>query len=179
MRFHLTELEGLVMIEPQPQDDARGFLSRTYCEREFDAAGLGIRWVQQNHTLTKGAGSVRGLHYQREPYPEAKLVRCLSGRVLDVAVDIRPESGTFGKWAARELSGENRCALYIPTGFAHGFQCLTECCELLYLMSDFYSPEFAAGICWNDPVVGIAWPLPVEGLSDGDKELPTLAEIIP
>jgi len=179
MKFHATELADVILVEPEPRVDDRGFLSRTYCDREFEAAGLRTRWVQHNHTLTRGAGSVRGLHYQMQPYGEIKLVRCLSGRVFDVVVDIRPESRTFGIWTARELSGENRCALYIPEGFAHGFQCLTESCELLYLMSEFYQPDLAAGLRWDDPITNIVWPLSVGGLSERDKRLPGLNDLTP
>jgi len=176
MRFDPTELAEVILVTPDPREDERGFLMRTYCEREFAAAGLGTRWVQQNHTFTNGRGSVRGLHLQAEPYREIKLVRCLSGAVFDVVVDMRLESGTFGRWTSRKLSGENRCALYIPEGFAHGFQCLTESCELLYLMSEFYQPASAKGFRWDDPAFNIAWPIPVVGLSERDREFPLINE---
>jgi dTDP-4-dehydrorhamnose 3,5-epimerase len=178
MRFLPTALPDVIMVEPEPFHDGRGFFARTYCEREFSARGLNTRWVQQNHTLTRAVGSVRGMHYQAPPSPEIKLVRCLAGRVLDVAVDVRPGSPTLGQWASCELSPRNLRALYIPAGFAHGFQCLTDDCELIYLMSEFYEPGLARGLRWNDPDVGIAWPLPVAGLSDRDGKLPLLGELI-
>ncbi|OAI57040.1 dTDP-4-dehydrorhamnose 3,5-epimerase [Verrucomicrobiaceae bacterium SCGC AG-212-N21] len=179
MKFSPTDLPDVVLVEPEPRRDDRGFLARTYCEKEFAAQGLNTRWVQQNHTMTRTKGSVRGLHYQAAPSPEIKLVRCLAGRVLDVAVDVRPGSPTFGRWTSCELSAANMRALYIPAGFAHGFQCLEDDCELFYLMSDFYDPALARGLRWNDPTVGVAWPLPVVGLSERDQELPFLDKLEP
>ncbi len=141
MNFRPTALPEVLVVEPEPHADERGFLARTFCGREFAAHGLNTQWPQHNHTLTRGLGSVRGLHWQADPKPEIKLVRCIAGRVWDVVLDVRPTSPTFGRWTALELSAENRLALYIPAGFAHGFQCLTQECELLYLMSEFYEPD--------------------------------------
>jgi dTDP-4-dehydrorhamnose 3,5-epimerase len=177
MKFVPTTLVGVLIVEPEPRRDDRGFLARTYCEREFAEAGLNTRWLQQNHTATLQKGSVRGMHWQAEPLPEVKLVRCLVGRVLDVVVDVRPKSPTFGRWHAEELSAENMRALYIPAGFAHGFQCLEERCELFYLMSEFYAPDLARGLRCDDPETGIRWPLPVSNLSTRDATLPGLREI--
>jgi dTDP-4-dehydrorhamnose 3,5-epimerase len=177
MNFLPTTLDGVLVVEPEPRRDERGFLARTYCEREFAAQGLNTRWVQQNHTRTLGQGSVRGMHWQAEPLPEIKLVRCLAGRVLDVVVDVRRGSPTFGKWHAEELTAENMKALYIPAGFAHGFQCLESACELFYLMSEFYVPELARGLHCHDPGAAIRWPSPVFNLSPRDASLPTLAEL--
>jgi len=174
MRFLPTGFEGLHVVEPEPRSDERGFLARTYCEQEFAAKGLNTCWVQMNHTRTKGAGSLRGLHWQADPWAEIKLVRCLSGRVFDVVVDLRPDSPSFGKWHAEELSAENMRALYIPKGFAHGFQCLEATCELFYLMSEFYLPEMARGLHCLDREVGVEWPLPVVNLSERDANLPGL-----
>lgn len=179
MKFVPTALEGVVMVEAEPRGDDRGFLARTYCEREFAAQGLNTRWVQHNHTLTKRKGSVRGMHYQAMPLPELKLVRCLAGRVLDVVVDVRAESPTFGRWVSCELSPQGMNALYIPAGFAHGFQCLEDHCEMFYLMSEYYVPDLARGLRWEDPEVGISWPLPVVGLSERDQGLPLLRELVP
>jgi len=176
MKFIPAGIDGVVIVEPEPQEDERGFLVRTYCEREFAEAGLNTRWVQQNQTLTRGMGSVRGMHWQAQPYSEIKLVRCLAGRVLDVVVDVRPGSLTFGRWISCELSQENRRALYLPAGFAHGFQCLGESCELLYLMSEFYRPEQARGFRCDDAEIGIDWPLSVVSLSARDGALPSLRE---
>lgn len=176
MIFLPTSLPEVLVVEPEPRRDERGFLARSYCEREFEARGLNTRWVQHNHTLTRMQGTVRGMHYQEMPFPEVKLVRCLAGRVLDVVVDVRPGSVSYGKWTACELSAQSMQALYIPAGFAHGFQCLTDDCELFYLMSEFYHPELARGIRWDDPTVGINWPLPVHGLSERDEQLPMLRD---
>jgi len=177
MRFLPTTLDGVFVVEPEPRRDERGFLARTYCDREFSGQGLNTRWVQQNPTRTLGRGSVRGMHWQAEPLPEVKLVRCLAGRVLDVVVDVRPGSPTFGRWHAEELSAENMRALYIPAGFAHGFQCLEDVCELFYLMSEFYVPEMARGLNCQDEKTGICWPLPVINLSPRDAALPGLDEL--
>ena len=177
MKFIPTTLDGVLVVEPEPRRDERGFLARTYCEKEFAADGLNTRWVQQNHTRTLGRGSVRGMHWQAEPLPEIKLVRCLAGRVLDVVVDVRPGSPTFGKWHAEELSAENMRSLYIPAGYAHGFQCLEDACELFYLMSEFYVPEMARGLNCRDAKTGVNWPLPVINLSPRDAALPDLDEL--
>lgn len=177
MKFTPAALEGVWIIDPEPRRDERGFLARTYCEKEFAAHGLNTRWVQQNHTATKQAGSVRGMHWQAEPLPEIKLVRCLVGRVLDVVVDVRPSSPTFAQWCAVELSAQNMRALYIPAGFAHGFQCQEDTCELFYLMSEFYEAGLARGLRCDDLQVGIQWPLPVINLSARDEALPHLSEL--
>lgn len=177
MKFAETRFEGVWLIEPEPRQDARGFFARTYCEAEFASRRLNTRWVQQNHTLTRARGSVRGLHWQADPKPEIKLVRCLAGRVLDVVVDVRPGSPTFGCWHAVELSAQNMCALYVPAGFAHGFQCLEDSCELFYLMSEFYHEDLARGVRWDDPQTGVEWPLPVINLSARDATLPLLHEL--
>ena len=177
MKFLRTAFDGVFIVEPEPRRDERGFLARTYCERAFSANGLNTQWVQQNHTQTFGLGSVRGLHWQAEPHPEIKLVRCLAGRVLDVIVDLRPNSPTFGRSLTEELSAQNMRALYIPAGFAHGFQCLADACELFYLMSDNYIGELARGIHCLDPKLSISWPFPVINLSPRDASLPCLAEL--
>lgn len=177
MKFTSTSFDGVWIIEPEPKLDERGFLARTYCEQEFAAHSLNTRWVQQNHTLTKTRGSVRGLHWQADPKPEIKLVRCLVGSVLDVVVDVRPDSPTFGRWLAVELSAENMRALHIPGGFAHGFQCKEDSCEMFYLMSEFYCADLARGVRCNDERIGIAWQLPVVNLSARDEALPLLHEL--
>ena len=178
MKFTPAALEGIWIIDPEPRCDERGFLARTYCEREFAVRGLNQRWVQQNHTLTRQCGSVRGMHWQAEPLPEIKLVRCLVGRVLDVVVDVRPTSPTFGQWHGEELSARDMRALYIPAGFAHGFQCLEDTCELLYLMSEFYEPDLTRGLRCDDPQVGVNWPLPIINLSPRDVARPCLQDLI-
>lgn len=177
MKFEATHLEGVWLVEPEPRNDPRGFLARTYCEREFAAQRLNVRWVQQNHTSTRIRGSVRGMHWQAEPSPEIKLVRCVEGAVYDVVVDIRKESPTFGRWQGFELSARNMRALYIPGGYAHGFQCLDDACQLLYAMSEFYVADLARGVRCDDPEIGITWPHPVSNLSPRDASLPRLGEL--
>ncbi len=174
MHFNATSLPGVWLIDLEPREDERGFFARTYCEDEFKKHGLHTHWPQSNLTLTRRRGMLRGLHYQAVPRPEIKLIRCVTGAIFDVLVDIRPESPTFGKWEAFELSHQNRRQLYVPSGFAHGFQCLTSDCEVFYQMSESYVPELARGIRWDDPRIGIAWPLPSPALSERDRQLPIL-----
>jgi dTDP-4-dehydrorhamnose 3,5-epimerase len=177
VKFSKTRLPGLWVIDLELREDERGFLARTYCEGEFAAHGLNTRWPQCNLTLTKQRGTIRGMHFQAEPKPEIKLIRCSAGAIYDVLVDVRRESPSFGKWEAFELSGENRRMLYVPGGFAHGFQCLTDNCEVFYQMSEFYFPELARGVRWNDPQIGIRWAIADATLSTRDGALPLLAEL--
>lgn len=174
MIFIPTSLAGLWRIDLDLRTDVRGFLARTYCEREFAAHGLNIHWPQCNLTHTKKRGFLRGMHYQAEPNPETKLIRCAAGAVFDVLVDIRPGSPTYGRWEGFELTADNHCQLYVPSGFAHGAQCLTDNCELFYMMSEFYDPDLAQGIRWNDPTVGIQWPIVEAVVSERDQNLPLL-----
>src|SRR5258708_40370776 len=159
MKFSTTSLPGVWLIEMELIEDPRGFFARTYCEKEFEAHRLNTYWPQSNLTHTKQKGMLRGMHYQSDPKPEIKLIRCTAGAVFDVVVDLRRDSGTFGQWKSFELTSENHRALYVPGGFAHGFQCLTDHSELLYLMSEFYFPDLARGIRWNDPDLNIRWPI--------------------
>lgn len=175
MKIIPTELDGVWLLELEHRQDNRGFLARTYCEREFIAHGLNTVWPQCNLTRTLRRGIVRGLHWQAEPKPEIKLVRCSIGAIWDVVVDIRPGSATFGKWVAYELTAENGRQLYIPAGFGHGFQCLQDSSEVFYQMGAIYVPELARGLRWNDPDVAIAWPLKDVEVSVRDGELPLLA----
>lgn len=177
MKFLPTQLAGIWRIELEPREDERGFLARTFCEREFAARGLNTRWPQCNLTLTKQRGMIRGLHWQAEPKPEIKLIRCAAGAVFDVLVDVRRDSATFGRWEAFELTAENRSTLYVPDGIAHGFQCLADDSQVFYQMSEFYQPELARGLRWNDPAVDIRWPLADPQLSERDRALPLLAEL--
>lgn len=177
MQFSATTLPGVWLIEPERREDERGFLARTFCEQEFAARGLNTRWPQCNLTLTRRRGMIRGLHFQADPRPEIKLVRCVAGAVFDVVVDVRRGSPTFGSWEGFELSADNARALYVPAGFAHGFQCLTDNCQLYYHMSEFYVPELARGVRWNDPQVGIRWPLAEVELSARDRNLPLLSQL--
>jgi dTDP-4-dehydrorhamnose 3,5-epimerase len=174
MKFQKTSLAGLWLIELELREDERGFLARTYCDNEFAAQGLNTHWPQCNLTLTKKVGTIRGMHYQEEPRPEIKLIRCSSGAIFDVLVDVRRDSSTFGKWQGFELTSQNRKMLYVPAGFAHGFQTLADNCEVFYHMSEFYVPELAQGNRWDDPKVGIKWPLPVTHVSERDRNWPLL-----
>jgi len=177
MKFSQTTLAGLWLIELELREDERGFLARTFCENEFAAHGLNTRWPQCNLTLTKKRGMVRGMHWQAEPKPEIKLIRCAGGAIHDVIVDVRHDSPTFGKWEAFELSGANRRTLYVPGGFAHGFQCMVDNTEVFYQMSEVYMPELARGLRWNDPGLGIKWPISEAILSERDQKLPLFGSL--
>lgn len=177
MKFLRTKLDGLWVIDLELREDERGFLARTYCDAEFSAHGLNTRWPQCNLTLTKQRGMIRGMHFQADPKPEIKLIRCAAGAILDVLVDVRRKSPTFGKWEAFELTAQNHRMLYVPGGFAHGFQCLADNCEVYYQMSESYHPDLARGLRFNDPQVGIQWPIADPTLSDRDRNLPLLADL--
>ena len=176
MKFSPARLPGVWVIDLELRTDERGFFARTYCDEEFTTHGLNAHWPQANTSFTSGRGLIRGLHFQAEPHPEVKVVRCTAGAIFDVVVDVRPAAPTFGKWEGFELTSENRRALYIPAGFAHGFQCLVDSCEVTYLMSERYLPELARGIRWNDPAIGVAWPMSEQRLSARDAALPLLKE---
>lgn len=158
MKFTELELAGAWIIEPELVSDARGFFARTWCAREFEEHGLNPRLVQCNVSFNELVGTLRGMHYQAPPHEEAKLVRCTHGRIYDVIVDLRRESPTFAKWVAIELSARNRRMLYVPEGFAHGFQTLESASEVTYQMSEFYVAESARGVRWDDPALAIEWP---------------------
>jgi dTDP-4-dehydrorhamnose 3,5-epimerase len=177
MKFARTSLAGVWLIDLELREDARGFLARTYCENEFAAQGLNTRWPQCNLTLTRQRGMIRGLHFQADPKPEIKLIRCSAGAIFDVLVDVRRASPTFGRWESFELDAQNRRMVYAPGGIAHGFQCLADQCEVFYQMSEFYVPELARGLRWNDPEVGIRWPIANPVLSERDQALPLLAAL--
>lgn len=177
MKFQKTALAGVWLIELEPRSDERGFFARTYCAREFVAHRLNTHWPQCNLTLTRHRGAVRGMHFQAEPHAETKLIRCAAGAVYDVVVDLRPSSPSFGQWAGFELSAQNHQQLYVPGGFAHGFQCLHDCCELFYQMSEEYVPELTRGLRHDDPAVGIRWPQPITQISERDRNLPELATV--
>jgi dTDP-4-dehydrorhamnose 3,5-epimerase len=157
MIFTETQLKGAFILEPEQFEDERGFFARTWCEREFEQHGLNPRLVQCNISFNKRKGTLRGMHYQSAPYAEAKLVRCTSGAIYDVIIDLRPESATFKQWIGVELTAHNRLELYVPEGFAHGFQTLEDNSEVFYQMSEFYQPEAARGVRWDDPAFKISW----------------------
>lgn len=169
MRFVETGLSGALLIEPDLVSDERGFFARTYCANEFASHGLKADSVQCNISHNKMSGTLRGMHFQRQPNAEAKLVRCTAGAIYDVIIDLRQGSKTFAKWAAFELTANDRNALYIPEGFAHGFQTLADDTEVLYQMFNFFAPESAGGVRWDDPAFQIVWPLNVSIMSDKDR----------
>ena len=158
MRFRETVLKGAYVIEIEPVEDERGFFARAWCRHEFSARGLNSNLEQCNLTFSKRKGTLRGMHYQIPPYQEAKLVRCTRGAVYDVIIDLRADSPTFKRWIAATLTAENRAMLYVPEGFAHGLQTLTDDTEVFYQMSNSYHPECASGVRWDDAAFGIDWP---------------------
>ena len=176
MEFHSTKLRDAYLVQLEPAQDNRGFFARTFCVEEFAARGLEINYPQHSISFSTRKGTLRGMHYQRDPHSEAKLVRCVQGAILDVIIDIRPNSPTYRRWQAFELSSVNGYQLYIPKGFAHGFQTLSNDVEVSYLISASYKPEAAHGIRYNDPAFGIRWPLPVTELSEKDLQWPDFSE---
>jgi dTDP-4-dehydrorhamnose 3,5-epimerase len=173
--FHQTTLAGAFLIEPELRGDERGFFARTMCRDEFEAHGLNADFVQQNMSVSLSQGTLRGLHYQRPPNAEAKLIRCVRGKIWDVIVDVRPESPRYLHQEGFELSDENHRMLYVPEGFAHGFQTLTRATEVNYLVTATYAPEAECGLRYDDPKLGIGWPLPVSSISPKDTSWPLLA----
>ncbi len=159
MIFGATKIAGVYLVDVEPREDDRGIFARTYCEREFAAIGARAQMVQASVSCSKKRGTVRGIHFQRPPSREAKLVRCTRGRVFDVVVDLRPESKTYTDHLAIELDAAHRRAVYIPAGLGHGFQTLADDVEVFYQMSDYADASLAAGVRWNDAVFGIQWPL--------------------
>jgi len=172
MIFTPTSLNGSYTIDLQPMTDERGWFARTFCKNEFKQIGHTGEWVQLNHSFTRDAGTVRGMHYQQPPFGEIKLVRCIAGAVYDVIIDLRRDSETFLKYFGIELSAQNKKMIYIPEGFAHGFQSLVNDSELLYHHSQFYTPGVEAGIKFNDSTINIDWPLPVINTSERDNAHP-------
>jgi dTDP-4-dehydrorhamnose 3,5-epimerase len=179
MEIASLAIPDLKLITPRRFADPRGFFAETFNRRRFAEAGLVADFVQDNHSLSRPAGTVRGLHFQRGPHAQAKLVRVLRGAVFDVALDIRPGSPTYGRHVALELSAETGAMLFIPEGFAHGFCTLKADTEVFYKVSRDYAPQHEGGILWNDPALGIAWPVePAEAvLSDRDRKWPRLSEL--
>ena len=171
MIFTKISLPGAYLVELERREDERGFFARSFCNREFTDLGLDPCVAQCNISFNHKKGILRGMHYQLPPYAEAKLVRCTRGAIYDVIVDLRRDATTFMKWYSVELTAENRIALYIPKGFAHGFQTLVDDTEVFYQMSEFYAPESARGFRWDDPQFDITWPLQVSQISEKDLAL--------
>src|ERR1044071_9252916 len=170
MIFTETTLKGAFIIDIEPREDERGFFARSWCEDEFKSHGLNPRLAQCNISFNKKRGTLRGMHYQVAPYAETKLVRCTMGAIYDVIIDLRPQSPTFLRHIGVELTAENHRMLYIPEGFAHGFQTLADNTEITYQMSEFYAPNYAGGVRWSDPAFGIQWPEEVSVISAKDRE---------
>jgi dTDP-4-dehydrorhamnose 3,5-epimerase len=172
MIFTETKLKDAFIIQPERLGDQRGFFARTWCQREFETHGLNPCLVQCNISFNKTKGTLRGMHYQTAPYEEAKLIRCTKGAIYDVIIDLRPDSRTFAQYMAVELTAENRAMLYVPKGFAHGFQTLTDNSEVFYQMSEFYVPQYARGVRWNDPAFAIEWPPDERIILERDQTYP-------
>ena len=177
MIFTPTPLAGSCVVALDRREDERGFFARSFCVDEFAAHGLPTQVLQCNVSFNRLRGTLRGMHYQRSPLGEAKLVRCTRGAIFDVMVDLRPESPTCCRWFGAELTAENGTALFIPEGFAHGFQTLADDSEVFYQMFNRYSPEHAAGVRWDDPAFGIEWPLAVSSMAERDRNYPLLGEL--
>ncbi len=169
MKYIQTHLAGAYLIEPEKNVDHRGFFARTWCQNDFADNGLNSNLVQCNISYNKMRGTLRGMHYQKAPHSEVKLVRCTQGAVYDVIVDLRSDSNTFTQWFGVELTAENRRALYVPEGFAHGFITLVDNAEVLYQMSEFFHADSSAGIRWDDPKLSIKWPVEVKVISEKDS----------
>src|SRR5687767_2077839 len=176
MIFNAIPLAGSYEILLEPRSDTRGWFARFYCKDEFKSIGHTGEWVQLNHSFTTEKGALRGMHFQIKPYAEIKMVRCIAGSVYDVIVDLRKDSPTFLKWYGTELSAENKKMLYIPAGFAHGFQTLTNNCELIYHHSEYYTPQAEGGIRYDEPLISIVWPQRVTEISERDLSHPLLNE---
>lgn len=172
MIFRETKLKGAFVIELEPKEDERGFFARTFCRKEFQDHDLNPNLVQCNISYNKKKGTLRGMHYQVAPHEEAKLVSCLRGTIYDVIIDLRPDFPTYCQWYAVELRAENYRSLYVPEGFVHGFQTLQDDTVVFYQMSEFYHPECATGVRWNDPAFGIEWALSEPILSKKDMNYP-------
>lgn len=176
MIFKETKLKGAFIIEPERIEDERGFFARTFCRNEFEAHGLNPHLVQCSLSFNKKKGTLRGMHYQTSPHEETKLARCTRGAIYDVMLDLRPTSQTFKQWVSVELTGENRWMVYIPEGVAHGFQTIQDETEVLYQMSEFFHPECARGVRWDDQKFGIEWPSAELIISERDGAYPDFLE---
>jgi len=167
--FTETTLKGAFLIDLEKLEDSRGFFARTWCQREFETHGITFRQVQCNVSYNKKKGVLRGMHFQSAPHEEAKLLCCTRGAIFDVIIDLRPASPTFSQHISAVLTAENRRMIYVPEGFAHGFQTLQDDTEIFYQMSERYAPEYAKGVRWNDPAFGIQWPEDEQLISDRDQ----------
>jgi dTDP-4-dehydrorhamnose 3,5-epimerase len=174
MIFHESPLKGAFLVDLDRKEDNRGFFARAFCAKEFEQHGIPGRMVQANMSFNFKRGTVRGMHYQVAPASEPKFIRCIRGAIWDVIIDMRPDSPTYRQHFGVELSAENRRAIYIPNLFAHGNQALTDEAELLYLVGEFYTPNCERGVRYDDPAIGIKWPIPVTVVSEKDQSWPLL-----
>ncbi len=172
MKFHQTTLKDAMLIDLERRGDDRGFFARTFCVDEFAAQGLPTEFVQQNTSYSANKGTLRGMHFQTAPHGEDKLIRCLRGAIVDIIIDLRPDSPTYKKWEAFELDDLNKRQLLVPKGFGHGFQTVSDHVEVTYLVSAKYTPSAEGGVRWNDPAFGITWPLEPTDMSDKDRNWP-------
>jgi dTDP-4-dehydrorhamnose 3,5-epimerase len=178
MIFKKLDIQGVFQIELEKIEDNRGFFSRSWDKQKFEENGINSKLVQCNISFNKKRGTIRGLHFQKKPYEEAKFVRCVKGKAYEIFVDLRKKSETFLKWGGIELDSKKLTCLYVPEGFALGFQTLEDNTELLYQMSELYKPESSKGIIWNDKKLGIEWPLTISIISEKDLCLPNLEQVI-
>ena len=176
MLFTETKLKGSFIIDLEPFSDERGWFARSFCKKEFERIGHSAEWVQLNHSVTNDKGTIRGMHFQYPPHSEIKLVRCIAGAVYDVIIDLRTDSPTFLQWIGEELSYDNKKMIYIPAGFAHGFQTLADNSQLIYHHTSYYTPGAEDGIRYDDKKININWQLSVTGISDRDKNHPHINE---
>lgn len=172
MQFHSTPIADVFIVDVEPIEDSRGFFARAWCSREFQEQGLKNTIAQCNLSYNYKQGSIRGMHYQLPPHEEVKMVRCISGAIFDVVIDLRKDSPTYKKWFGAELSAANYKMLYVPEGFAHGYQTLEKDSVVFYQVTEYYQPGAERGVRWDDPVFNIAWPLPLSEISDKDKSYP-------
>ena len=172
MIFKSTTLKDAMLVELERRGDARGFFARTFCADEFEKAGLPTEYVQQNTSFSANKGTLRGMHFQNSPHAEDKLIRCIRGGIVDIIIDLRPDSPSYCKWEAFELNEDNKHQLLVPKGFAHGFQTLTDNVEVTYLVTHRYTPSAEGGVRWDDPAFGITWPLDVTEISPKDAAWP-------
>jgi dTDP-4-dehydrorhamnose 3,5-epimerase len=178
VQFTETELSGVWLIEPRPILDDRGSFTRIFCEKELADCGLATRFVQHSRSHSAQKGTLRGMHYQQEPYGEVKIVSCIRGAIYDVVIDLRPASPSRHRWIGFELTPQNMRQVYIPAGFAHGFQALTDNAEVSYLISQFYTPHASTGVRYNDPAFSINWPLMPTAISDKDRAWQLLGRLV-
>lgn len=176
MIFTETKIKGVYILEIKKLGDERGFFGRSWCRNEMEAHGLNPDVVQANTSFSHHKGTLRGMHYQKHPFEETKLIRCTKGAIYDVVIDLRPDSSTYRNWFGIELSENNYKMLYVPEKFAHGFITLQDNCEVSYLVTQFYTPGSEAGLRWNDPQFGITWPLEVKVISEKDNNFPNFEE---